>query len=279
MNLAQMNAFDSVAAHGRAISSAGWAFDAASDEAVADLMLDTYRIVVWAAGEETTADGLFSRAQQDQVRTFVEGGGALWVSGAEVLWDLDAQGSTDDQAFADEILGALMDSDDAGTDRVDGEDILAGIPMDFGLDVGSAYPVEFPDSLTSPGTVIARYSTDGVAGTLTGTVAIFGFPFEIIADASSRDAVAAAELLVALAPACVPPDATATPSTGTETGTGTGTGTGSETGTGTGPGPGVDDPRTVEGPSKRGCGRRAAESVSYAPQSRSWLSALAARRR
>jgi hypothetical protein len=208
MNLRHMNATDTIVAHGNAVANAGWYFDSASDEAIDTLDLDAYALVIWATGEESTQDETFSSAQQDLLRAFVDGGGALWTSGAEILWDLDGQGSDEDRAFASEVLGASMAADDAGVQTVDGEGPLAGVGLlDFSLDAGAPYPVEWPDTLQSDGTVLARYTSGDIAGALSGQVALFGFPFETIGDPSVRDQVAEA-LLPLLVPDYTPPEPT-----------------------------------------------------------------------
>lgn len=206
MNLDRMNPLEITVAHGEAIRGAGWFFDSASDEAAADLDLGAYDAVVWATGEESTNDESVSDAQQAELRAYRDGGGALWVSGAEVLWDLDWLGSATDQAFAAEVLGAGMASDQAGSTDVDGVGPLAGVAMDFGVADGAPYPVEWPDTLSSSRDTIATYGSGEVAGVLGERVATFGFPFDAIADPANR-VDAAAALLPALLPDITPPDA------------------------------------------------------------------------
>jgi len=184
----------------------GWYFDTVSTEVFDDLDLSPYEMLVWVAGEESTADETFSDAQQVKVRAFVEEGGSLFVSGAEVLWDLDWRGDASDKAFAAEVLGATYDTDDAGTTMVTGEGILEGVGLlDFGEEVGAPYPVEYPDTLTSSNPVIAHYATGGVAAVLGDQVALFGYPFETIGDPAVRTAVME-RLLPALLPDYDPPD-------------------------------------------------------------------------
>ena len=202
----QTNPFDTAVATGRAIDGAGYPFDTVSDEVFNTLDLSSYDLVVWVAGEESTADESFSDDQQGKLRSFVQGGGSLWVSGSEILWDLDGKGSSSDKSFASEVLGATMASDNAGSSVVDGEGILSNVgAMDFGFDVGAPYPVEFPDELSSSRPVVARYGSGGVAGVVGDGVALFGFPFEAIADEAVRIAVAEA-LLPVLLPGYTPPD-------------------------------------------------------------------------
>lgn len=204
MNLRRMNSFDIIARHGRAISAAGWFFDSATDEAFADLDLSDYRVVVWGAGEESVVDETISTAQQQKLRAFVEGGGALWVSGSELLWDLDARGSASDKAFAREVLGATLDKDTAGSQQGTGEGLLAGVAFSFTVADGAPYPVEFPDSLTSSRPVIARYQSGEIAAVLGERVATFGFPFDAVASPTAAASIAE-RVLTELVPDLEPP--------------------------------------------------------------------------
>jgi len=257
------NAYDIVRAHGQAIADAGYTFDAVSDEVAATLDLSDYAIVVWATGEESTVDETFSASQQTALEAFVDGGGALFASGAEVFWDLDYRGDDDDKAFALGVLGAGMEDDAAASSDVDGEGPLAGISLDFGA---GAYPVEFPDVLVSGRTPIARYGDGGLAGVVGSNVAAFGFPFDAVDSASSRrDAMGA--VLAEIAPDVVPvgpgtlgegPTTTDPGTTDTDTGTEPTTDPGTEL-----PKPWEDDPTGGQGlppppPEKKGCGCAAA---------------------
>ncbi len=183
MNLRQMNAFDTTVAHGQAVAAMDWPFETVSDEVFDDMDLTTKGVVIWNAGEESTADESFSTTQQAKLRQFVDGGGKLFVSGSEVLWDLDFRGSDDDRSFASQVLGATMDNDDSGTDLVNGENLLEGVgAMDFGIDAGAPYPVEWPDTLISARQVVARYGNGQVAGVYGPDAFMLGYPFESIGD-------------------------------------------------------------------------------------------------
>ena len=230
MDLNQMNAYNIAVPHGMAIAESGWFFESASDEAAASMNLDAFDVVVWATGEESTIDETVSAVQQAQLRSFWDGGGSLWVSGAEVFWDLDFLGDADDQAFAAEVLGAGMASDASGSNNVVGLGVLNGVgPMDFDVSDGAPYPVEFADVLASSRTVIAEYTTGETAAVLGSDVATFGFPFDTIGDPNVRTEVAG-RLLSNLAPNYVPPSVGA-PSIPTVTNGVNGEGTPPTTGT------------------------------------------------
>ncbi len=201
MDLLRINAFDTTVAHGQAIADAGWYFDSIADERLDDVELSDYPLVFWVAGEESTADETFSKAQQDRLRSYVNDGGALWASGSEILWDLDYRGDADDQAFASEVLGATMAADDADSWEADGSGLLGGLSLDFGEEHGAPYPAEYPDVLEASGNgeALAAYPGVGTAALRTEQVVLFGFPFECIGDAATRAEVAA-RLLPELVP-------------------------------------------------------------------------------
>lgn len=199
MDLARINPGDILVSHALAIHAAGWPFDSAEDDAVGSL--DPYALVVWATGEESTIDATFDKDQQAALRAFVADSGALWTSGAEILWDLDEKGDADDAAFAAEVLGATYAADSCDCAHATGENLLDGLTLGF----GEAYPVEWADELDSTGTVLARYPDGAIAGALTGNVAVFGFPFDAMGDASVQAEVVA-RLLPALVPGWEPAD-------------------------------------------------------------------------
>ncbi|MEC8422622.1 MAG: N-acetylmuramoyl-L-alanine amidase, partial [Myxococcota bacterium] len=200
-----VNRFDGVVAHGTAITDAGWYWESASDEALPALVPGDWPLVVWAAGEESTQDEAYSASQQMWIRSHRDAGGALWSSGAEVLWDLDHRGDADDAAFASQVLGATMAADDAGSSQVVGEGPWAGLALDFGSDHGDMLPVEFPDVLETARSPIARYASGGIAAAIGDGVLHMGFPFETIADSDAR-AAAAAAVLPQLVPGHTPPE-------------------------------------------------------------------------
>ncbi len=197
------NASDIIVPLGRAIGDADWFYDSASDEALSNIDLSAYDVVVWATGEESTVDETVSDAQQATLQAYVDGGGVVITSGAELLWDLHSQGSPSDQAFAEGVLGASFAADAASSTQVSGADVLAGLSVDFG---NGRYPVEFPDVLAPVGTtVVATYGGGEVAGVIGPSGATFGFPLDAIGDDSQRAAWMEG-LLEALAPQIQPPD-------------------------------------------------------------------------
>jgi len=201
----RVNAFDYVAPHGKAISAYGMAFDSCQNEAAASnlVALTNYPIVIWASGNESTANESFSGAEQARVATFLAGGGHLFVSGSEIAWDLDrASGPTAaDRNFLHNQLHATYAADSSGVWNFNaaGGSTFSNNPSGT-FDDGSKgiYLVGFPDVLmpTGIGTATAINYSGGPAGAAGivyngsaggGKVVYLGFPFETITSASVRN--------------------------------------------------------------------------------------------
>jgi MYXO-CTERM domain-containing protein len=191
MDLRKINPYDTAVAHGAAVDAMGWAFDSVSDEVIGEVDLSGYAVVIWIAGEESTTESTFTEDDQQLLRSFWEGGGQLFVSGSEIFWDLDERGTEGDRDFAAVVLGALMASDDAGTEGAYGAGILDGLDLAFSVQDGSPYHVEYPDVLASDRTPIALYDGGEVAAVMGAGVVTWGFPFECIGSASVRNSAMA----------------------------------------------------------------------------------------
>lgn len=205
----RMNRLDYVVPHGRALEALGRPFDACARTHVAagTVRLGDYAIVLWAAGNQSTAGRTFNTAEQAAVRAFRAGGGHLLVSGAEIAWDLDrARGpSAADRAFLREVLGAQLGSDaednaDTDTAEAAADGLFAGNPPAV-FDDGSRgiYWVGFPDVLTPAGLdsrVVLRYrggrgggaALAQAGGPGQGRVVYLGFPFETVVEPLTRRA-------------------------------------------------------------------------------------------
>lgn len=209
---ARVNAFDYVVPHGQALHAAGVPFDSCQNELVAtgQANLPAYAHLVWCCGNESTAQETFSAAEQAHVAAFAAAGGNLFVSGAEIGWDLDrSSGPTaPDRAFLRNTLRAALNgdlNDNSGiyTFAPATGSIFAGNPVGA-FDDGSLgiYWVGYPDVLTphGPGARAAAIypglgrgaaavQYDGSAGG--GKVVFLGFPFETITSAALRKEVMA----------------------------------------------------------------------------------------
>lgn len=197
------NRFDYVVPHGQAISAAGWAFDSCQNEALQnnEVVLTNYPIVIWAGGNESTNDETFNSPEQTKITAFLAAGGNLFVSGADVAFDLDrASGPTAaDRNFLHHQLHTAFTNDNSlsylATAAATG---IFGGRASVTVDDGSKgiYWVQSPDVIGpfgSGATVAMSYSTGGAAaiqydGSLGGgRTVLFGFPFETITSAARRN--------------------------------------------------------------------------------------------
>lgn len=180
----------------QAVVAAGYPFDGCTNEAVAaaHVPLAPYRCVGWVLGEESTVDETFSSVEQLRINLYLSSGGRLFFSGAEVGWDLDAQGSSSDRAFYEVVLGQDYVADDSNTywtQAQTGGPLGALPPMMF--DDGTVRnDVDWPDviqpALGSGGQIVLRYATGAGAAVLHGNGRILGlgFPLESLVDPAHR---------------------------------------------------------------------------------------------
>ncbi len=205
------NTYDFIKEHGQALYSNGYEFDSASNEAVSSKLvsLGDYEVVHWILGTESTADETFSSAEQEIVKEYLQNGGSLMVSGAEIAWDLDNKGSSSDKAFINDYLKASyqLDSPDNKTSTYYSTQAVSGSLFDgissISFDNGTkgSYDVQYPDVLTATNggenaLTYSGVSTQQVAavqfkgvfpnGNIPGKMVYLGFPFETIYPESAR---------------------------------------------------------------------------------------------
>lgn len=171
------NTRDFIRQHGSAIWSNGVRFDAASNEAIAsgDVDLNDYYAVDWILGEEGTSTSAFSPDEQTLVKTYLESGGNLFVSGSEIGYDLSENGSSEDKEFYQSYLKATYVSDAAGSPHSfypDGAPVFQGIgTIQFDDGTHGTYDVDYPDGIHPVGEASialkyenSDYDTQGGAG-------------------------------------------------------------------------------------------------------------------
>jgi|GEM_PF-1176042 len=198
----QSNSFDypvQVAAAIEAVSP-DLVVDTASNEVVISgaVELADYTSVIWILGEESSADHTFDATEQTLVADYLAGGGKLFVSGAEIGWDLDHLNHG--RAFYNNQLRADYVADDAGTYNVTGAAGSIFTCLTFSFDNGAQfYDVNFPDVLTplagattaltyaggTGGGAAVQYTDPGASQQLV----MLAFPFETITDQAVRTAV------------------------------------------------------------------------------------------
>ncbi len=172
--LDQMNTQDYIVEHARAIGATGLnvSFDSAEHDAVeAGLMtLENYDAVIWIGGlqaEISTADPVNDTALKTTTRTllstYLAGGGKLFMSGADIAWDLNRLGQT---AFLNNVLQTRFVSEGSQT-------VASGSPggifeginaISFGQGANAIYPVSFPDVLNTINGSVAALEYGALAG-------------------------------------------------------------------------------------------------------------------
>lgn len=200
------------------ISDAGYGFSYVLNEMVynGDVNLTDYDIVVWILGDESTADDTFNPSEQAAVKTFLNGGGSLFVSGAEIGWDLEGKAdhpTANDIAFYNDYLKAHYVADAPGNASgayytLEGTSTgfynnMSGVAFDDGSH--GTYDVDWPDAISPSEGAYATMLFSGAPsgqdiagisyygpfpeGTETGALLYFTVPFETIYNLSDRIAI------------------------------------------------------------------------------------------
>jgi spore germination protein YaaH len=201
-----INHFDYVKEHGLALAAAGQTFDYFdSDLVTAAAVLTNYAKVVWMLGEESTVDETFSSTEQTAVTGYLNAGGRLMVSGAEIGWDLGRAGvsSTADLNFFTNVLRTAYVSDSGNTGNVTGTaaGFLSGVAIAFNYTnlLPHVYAANWPDVLSGRNGAVTAAVYGASAGGPSGAIIQYsnatyrtiamGFPFETITNETTRATV------------------------------------------------------------------------------------------
>jgi len=196
------------------INQRGYAFSFALNESVYDgrISLNDFEAVIWILGDESSADDTFNPVEQDSVESFLKNGGKLFVSGAEIGWDLEGKPNHPTQADKDFYHNFLKAQyiDDApngqqgiyySCEAISGQ-IFDGI-SDFNFDNGThgTVNIDWPDAINginggqnilryknSPSPNIAGVRFEGLfpQGIADGKLIYLALPFETIYPESNR---------------------------------------------------------------------------------------------
>ena len=200
------NTRDFIRQHAAAFMANKTPIASATNDAVIDgvFSLGDYTLVDYILGDESTADETFSSTEQTKVKTYLQNGGRLFVSGSELAWDLDAKGSASEKDFINNYLkikyvadapngsqGSVYQAEGLSGRMFDG---ISAIPFDDGTH--GTFDVQWPDVVkpSAGGIGCAKYTGLDTAsgfcgvsfkgqfpsGTKEGGVVAFGFPFETI---------------------------------------------------------------------------------------------------
>ncbi|AXA34998.1 MAG: fibronectin type III domain-containing protein [Candidatus Hydrogenedentota bacterium] len=185
------------------------AFDSVDNLRVVDWSVDlrNYDCVWWLLGDESSTDDALSYQEQLQLQRYLEGGGKLFISGSELLYDLIAKANTiNDVPFVTNYLKANYVSDGSAGNGYALEGVpgtpFEGITGTFDNGSGGMFNVLYPDVISpqAGATLILRYNATQGAGimyvgpvgssTLNASIVYLGFPFEAITASTTRAALA-----------------------------------------------------------------------------------------
>ncbi len=154
-----------------------WDVAASGSPTAADML--PYEIVIWNTGADwietlTTAD-------QNELSAYLNGGGKLFLSSQDVLWDI---GPT---PFTTEYLHVGSYRNDVGTSSATG---VSGDPISQSMDLGLSYPLaDYSDYITPDATAVSIFTNASglpcalrypASGFSTYRVVFLAFPFEAI---------------------------------------------------------------------------------------------------
>ena len=128
--------------------------------------LADYSTVIWILGEESTADRTFDATEQTKVEQYIAGGGNLFVTGAEIGWDLD--NLNNGRTFYEGTLKGNYVADAANTYSVNGSTNTIFSGLTFSFDNGALfYNSEYADVISPQSgaqTVLSYANGAGGAG-------------------------------------------------------------------------------------------------------------------
>ncbi len=143
--------------YGIPLLTKGYAFASASNDAVfrGKISLNDYQTVIWILGDESTADETFNSLEQDSVKNYLKNGGNLFVSGAEIGWDLVAKGGSNDKNFYHQYLKAEYINDAPNGQKATyysfepvGNTMFSGLQqMTFDNGTHGTFDVDWPDAI------------------------------------------------------------------------------------------------------------------------------------
>lgn len=163
---------------------------ACSDEAVetGGCVLSGSDTVLWMAGLDGTQNPPIDDLGEVPLAAFLDAGGNLIVTGAEVGYALNG-----DSFLSSRLKVSYAGGDDANSSTAVGAGVLAGVSS-FAFGGVDSYAVDYPDIFppASGATTVLKYGTGTSAAILwkgTGSVLSVGFPLETITPAATRGSV------------------------------------------------------------------------------------------
>ena len=205
------NTYNFIRQHGNAFKNNDYSFCSISNDAVIQgfVSLQDFSIVDYILGDESTANETFNNTEQELIKSFLKTGGKLFVSGAEIAWDLDFKGASSDKDFIYNYLkskyindapngqsGIFYQAEPVPNSIFDGTGIIL-----YDNGTHGTINVRYPDVITgmNGGINCLQYSNltnqyaavyfEGIfpGGSTNGKVVFAGFPFETIYPEEKRN--------------------------------------------------------------------------------------------
>jgi uncharacterized lipoprotein YddW (UPF0748 family) len=206
--------FDYIKKYADPLNENGFPFSYVLNDAVINdqVSINDYETVVWFLGDESTADETFNSTEKSKVMSFLQNGGNLFVSGAEIGWDLGRTGSSTiaDISFYNNFLKAEYVKDAPGdqsgtyyTVEANAGSIFSGMdPFLFDDGTHGTIDVDWPDAINGVNGGINSLTYSGAPSTsnnaavvyqgtfpnssTAGAMVYFAFPFETVYPQSVR---------------------------------------------------------------------------------------------
>jgi N-acetylmuramoyl-L-alanine amidase len=187
---------------GNPLVAVGLTFETVHHSAVisGEFDLNSYSAVIWILGDEGSLDKTFNSTEQVLVKTYLENGGSLFVSGSEIGYDLGRSSSpAASRDFYNKYLKALYAGDDSNDLSVTG--VYGSIFNGMSFSYGSTYTEDYPDYINPNGgstvcliyngtkNAAVQYTGPFGTGTNNGKLVYFGFPFETIGSSDIRQEI------------------------------------------------------------------------------------------
>ncbi len=178
--------------YGKALDASKISFESIRSKQLKLVLLPKYLAIYRICGDQSTVDSSITKTEQDSLKTYLEQGGCLFISGSEIGWDLSYKGSTTDKAFYNNYLKAVYVADDAGVETVVGT--AGSVCANQNFQYGQTYAINYPDEISTYGgsSVALRYTNDKIAGiqytgtfgtsVVAGKVIYIAFPLETTAN-------------------------------------------------------------------------------------------------
>lgn len=170
-----------------------------ADEKVADntFPLTGYDMVVWFSGDESSSPVVLSANEKNRIRTYLDNGGKLLISGSEIAYNFGRSNSSiRDSAFINNYLKANY-INDGSSSYTPASGVTATAFQGLRIPFGFVYHEDFPDAIApvTGATTILSYNVSpnnaGVAykgtfgsGTIPGGVIFISFPLETTVDSN-----------------------------------------------------------------------------------------------